>query len=180
MRNLAYIVLLISFCVEASDFRYNYDAELEVGSRYYGNTENCLYKMFCLPYFLDIGIEAAIVYKDGYKFNVGIRNDSICLIICADKNFMVNGYKIGDRVNVVVRPENIKISKTEKKINCLSGKIYEQIYDGAFTKILIKIGRKVIKVTVSGKEKLYDIGEEVYFYWTINESIVLGSEINED
>ena len=109
MRNLAYIVLLISFCVEASDFRYNYDAELEVGSRYYGNTENCLYKMFCLPYFLDIGIEAAIVYKDGYKFNVGIRNDSICLIICADKNFMVNGYKIGDVVDCnISEPINVK------------------------------------------------------------------------
>ena len=88
-------------------------------------------------------------------------------------------FEVGEKVNVIIRPENVKISKTERKLNCLSGKIYEQIYDGAFTKILIKIGRKTVKVIISGNDRLYSTGDIVYFYWTIEDVIVLRSENEE-
>lgn len=90
-----------------------------------------------------------------------------------------NNYKIGDKINIIVRPENIKISKKSIKTNCFEGKIYEQIYDGAFTKILIKYGKKIIKTIISGNDKLYKNGDLIYFYWTIEDAIVLGSEDNE-
>ena len=108
--------------------------------------------------------------------------NSKCIVnIDGNENFSIinDNYEIGDKINIIVRPENIKISKTEKKTNCLNGKIYEQIYDGAFTKILIKVGKKIIKVLISGNDKLYNTGDEVYFYWTIEDAIVLGSENNE-
>lgn len=91
-----------------------------------------------------------------------------------------NEFDIGNKVNIIVRPENIKLSKTERKTNCLKGKIYEQIYDGAFTKILIRINRKTIKSIISGKDVLYRNGDEVYFYWNTNDAIVLGSEEDEE
>ena len=94
-------------------------------------------------------------------------------------NILNNEFNVGDKVNIVVRPENVKISKVEKKINCLNGKIYEMIYDGAFTKILIRSNRKTIKAIVSGNDRLYNIGDEIYFYWTTDDAIVLGSEPDE-
>lgn len=79
---------------------------------------------------------------------------------------------IDEEVDIVVRPENIKISKTELK-NSIEGKIFEQIYDGAFTKILIKIDKKIIKSTIYGNDKLYNVGDIVYIYWDVEDAIVL-------
>lgn len=99
-----------------------------------------------------------------------------------DKEITVlsNSFKEGDKVNVIVRPENVLISKTERKTNCLEGKIQEQIYDGAFTKILIKVDKQIIKTIISGNDKLYETGENVYLYWTPEDAIVLGSEEHEE
>lgn len=89
-----------------------------------------------------------------------------------------NEFLEGNEVNIVVRPENIKLTRTERKNNCLEGKIIEQIYDGAFTKILIKVGKNIIKSIISGNDKLYKTGEDIYLYWTIEDAIVLGHEKN--
>ena len=53
------------------------------------------------------------------------------------------------------------------------------IYDGAFTKILIRVGRKTVKVLISGNDKLYNKGDNIFLYWTIEDSIILGKENNE-
>jgi len=105
-----------------------------------------------------------------------------CIVKINDKenvSILNNEFEVGNKINVIVRPENIKLSKTERKTNCFEGKIYEQIYDGAFTKILIKVGKKVVKAIISGNDKLYNNGDIVYFYWTIEDAIVLGSENDE-
>lgn len=107
---------------------------------------------------------------------------SKCLVsIDGYSNFQVlnNGFNVGDIVNVVIRPENIKISFKSRKTNCLKGKIFEQIYDGAFTKILIKIGKKVVKAIISGNDRDFNNKDEVYIYWETLDTIVLGSELNE-
>jgi len=98
-----------------------------------------------------------------------------------EENFAIlnTDIEIGSKINIIVRPENMKISKTERKTNCMSGKVYEQIYDGAFTKILIKVGKKVVKALISGNDKLYNIGDIVYLYWTIEDSIILKCEDND-
>lgn len=90
-----------------------------------------------------------------------------------------NKYKVGDTVNVIVRPENIKLTKKERKFNCLEGVIQEQIYDGSFTKVLIKVKEDIIQVIISGNDKLYKNGDNVYLYWTIDDSIILGKDKNE-
>ena len=42
------------------------------------------------------------------------------------------------------------------------------------------IGKRIIKVIISGNDKLYHIGDVVYLYWTIEDAIVLGSDRNEE
>ena len=106
-----------------------------------------------------------------YKVKV---NDELELSILENKN-----YKVGDSVHVIVRPENIKISTTERKTNCLKGVISEQVYDGAFTKVMIKVNKQIYKSIISGNDKLYKKGDEVYIYWTIEDAIILGCEEDE-
>ena len=86
--------------------------------------------------------------------------------------------KKGLEVDIVVRPENVKISKTKKNVNCFRGKVSEQIYDGAFMKNLIDVDGKIVKAVTSGNDKLFNIGDDVYIYWTIEDAIVLESDKN--
>lgn len=109
-----------------------------------------------------------IVSIEGSKSIVRTHNKDIVIFN--------NDFLEGNEVNIVVRPENIKLTRTERKNNCFEGKIIEQIYDGAFTKILIKVGKSIVKSLISGNDKLYKTGEEIYLYWTIEDAIILGSE----
>lgn len=90
--------------------------------------------------------------------------------------FINGNFEKRDKVNLIIRPENVKISKTVKKGNCLKAKIYEQVYDGAFTKILMHVDGNIVKSIISGNDKLYNRGDEVYIYWDIEDAIVLGDK----
>ena len=67
----------------------------------------------------------------------------------------------------------MKISKTSRKMNCLEGTILEEIYTGSVTLILVEVMKWQIKVIISGNDKLYKVGDLVYLYFTIEDSIVL-------
>lgn len=88
-------------------------------------------------------------------------------------------FDIHKKVNIIVRPENMIISREKNAINCFEAKIYEQIYDGAFTKILLKINKKIVKVIIYGNDKLYTTGDIVYLSFTLEDAIVLESEKDE-
>lgn len=106
----------------------------------------------------------------------GIVKDDIC--VCEEANIkIISKFKNDTKVNLIVRPENVKLSK--EKNSDLVGTIYEQIYDGAFTKILIKVNKKIIKAIISGNDKLYKRNDEVYLTWDIEDAIILESEDNE-
>lgn len=107
-----------------------------------------------------------------------VREDkSVMLTDANDKIYFINKkIKKDEKINLIIRPENVKISTLPKRVNVLKGKIYEQIYDGSFTKILIKVGDVIIKSIISGNDKLYKRGDEVYIYWDIEDAIVLGDE----
>jgi len=109
------------------------------------------------------------------------KNDKESIIKNDINEFKVlnTSFEIDDKVNIIIRPENMIISKKESKLNCFEAKIYEQIYDGAFTKILLKVGKKTVKVTIYGNDKLYNIGDIVYLSFTKEDAIVLESDNNE-
>lgn len=88
-------------------------------------------------------------------------------------------YKIGENVDIVIRPENIKISSSLKKQNSFCGIIKESIYDGSSTKLIFKLNGKMIKVVVFGNDKRYEIGEELNLYWDIEDIVVFGRDKNE-
>ena len=88
-------------------------------------------------------------------------------------NVLDMDYKKGDDVHLIIRPENVKISKN-KKDSFIAAKIYEQIYDGAFTKVLLEYKEnKRVKAIISGNDKLFKEGDNVYLYWDIEDAIVL-------
>lgn len=102
--------------------------------------------------------------------------DSKCKVLIQNNlEFYVfnKNYQIGDYLSIIVRPENMKISKTSRKINCLEGTILEEIYTGSVTLILVEVMKWQIKVIISGNDKLYKVGDLVYLYFTIEDSIVL-------
>lgn len=98
-------------------------------------------------------------------------------LIYLDGNMVANlngNYNISDKVDIILRPENIKISSTLKKQNSLVGVVKEIIYDGSSTKLIFKINGKMIKVMVFGNDKKYDVGQELNLYWDIEDMVVFG------
>ena len=70
-------------------------------------------------------------------------------------------FKKGDFIKIVIRPEDVKVSKRPMN-DCIQGTIIDSTYNGDSTKLLLDIpGRKDIKVTVIDDEK-YNDDEDVY------------------
>ena len=91
------------------------------------------------------------------NFELDIKNDEI---------------SDNEKVKIVVRPENIKISKIEK-MNSLQGIIREKIYDGATTKFIVKTENLKIKVLILGNDDLFDKEDTVYLSFKTSDAIVL-------
>ena len=102
---------------------------------------------------------------------VYLENDMV-----ANKN---RDYKINEIVDIVIRPENIKISSTLKKVNSFSSKVRELIYDGSSTKLIFKLNGKMIKVVVFGNDKKYEVNQELNLYWDIEDIVLFGRDNNE-
>ena len=58
--------------------------------------------------------------------------------------------KVGDKINILIRPENIKVSSNTLK-NSIEGTVKDIIYDGAISKLFIEvIDNKIFKVNTHG------------------------------
>ena len=78
--------------------------------------------------------------------------------------------KIKDKINIMIRPENIKVSVNELK-DSIDGVIKEIIYDGAITKLFISIlDDLIIKVNVHG---IVNYKEDDKVYIKFNEDSVV-------
>ncbi len=108
-----------------------------------------------------------IIEKNEKNDVVKINNDVNILIASSNHN-------LGEKVKIVVRPENIKLIKESKTEKNLCGVIKEQIYDGAFTKFIINIDKLVIKALFIGNDKTFKVGDNVYLKWQVEDAIVVG------
>lgn len=90
------------------------------------------------------------------------------------------GFEVGDSLDIILRPENMKTSLKPSKDNVLQGKIIEQIYDGAVTNLMVRVNKKKINVMYLGNDKLYTKGQEIYLTWDIEDAIVLKRDYNEE
>lgn len=99
--------------------------------------------------------------------------------------------KIGDKINISVRPEKINISieeppKTEKNHrNVMRGKVEDVIYLGATTKFWVRIGE--YRIAVSKQHKRFSLDEkpilwddDVWLYWQADDSYMLDRYQEED
>lgn len=102
--------------------------------------------------------------------------------IYLDNNITVvnnNKFKCEDKVKIVIRPENIKVSNNIKKDNSLNGIVNELIYDGANTKLMVKVNELILKVLVFGNDKKYKLGDDISLYWNIDDVLVFGDKNEE-
>lgn len=108
---------------------------------------------------------------DANFFKTKLENNTITI---KDFKFTYKTIKIedGKKVTVVIRPENIIISKKQKE-NAIKGIVKELIYDGATTKIIVKSENDKIKVLVKGNDNEFSKNDEVYLSWKTSDAIVL-------
>lgn len=114
---------------------------------------------------------------DANVFTTKVSNvDSEKKLIYFENNIVTNfddkDYKIGDNVDIVIRPENIKICNKVKDMNSFNGEISEFIYDGSSTKLIFKHANDFIKIIVFGNDKKYEIGENLNIYWDFEDVVV--------
>ena len=92
-----------------------------------------------------------------------IQDDYVITKVDNELELKINkdNYQINETVKLIIRPEDIKITKT-KTNNSIKGIITDEIYDGAMTKYIISITDKIqLKVNFYGID-IYDKDDEVY------------------
>ena len=88
-------------------------------------------------------------------------------------------FDLNQKINLVIRPEDIRLSRTEKKENCLECVIEDLIYDGAFTKVIVKVDNTIIKSMLIGTNRYYKKGDTAYIWWKKEDVTILGRELDE-
>lgn len=85
-----------------------------------------------------------------------------------------------EEIYIMVRPENIRVSFEKPKGNHVLGKVYEKSYNGSMTKILTKVGKKVMTVMVFGNDCPFKRGNEVYLSWDVEDQIYVNGDSDEE
>ena len=91
----------------------------------------------------------------------------------------INYYKIDEKLQIVFRPEDVRLSTKEKELQSLPIIIKENIYDGSLTKVIAEMDNKETKISVDKDGKIYDIGTELYMVWDVKDIIVVRKNENE-
>jgi spermidine/putrescine transport system ATP-binding protein len=86
-----------------------------------------------------------------------------------------NNYTLNDKISIVIRPENIKLTKVKRKNNCLQGIITNMVYDGYITKVFVEVNGKSYELIIKGNDNEYKENEEVFIYWTLEDAIIIGA-----
>ncbi|WP_338521589.1 polyamine ABC transporter ATP-binding protein [Candidatus Legionella polyplacis] len=127
-----------------------------------------------------------IFYIKVLKINKNIFMAKIESIILSFIN--INNYKLNDYLYLIIRPENIYLSKSktiQKKnitnINILPGKIIDIIYKGSTInfKILLNSGKIINTIKIfneNNESSKYCINQKIWIYWFLGNEILLPYE----
>ena len=85
-----------------------------------------------------------------------------------------NGYEKDDKVKLLIRPENVRISKRNME-NSYVGTIVDYLYDGALVKLVVEVGEegKTFKVTLFD-EGNFELNDHVYIQIPKDSITVIG------
>ncbi len=112
-----------------------------------------------------------------------VKKESGKITIRTKENFEVvtiyDEFELEQKINLVIRPEDIRLSRTKKDVNCLECVIKELIYDGAFTKVIVDVEGLTIKTMITGTNWHYKKDDTAYIWWKMEDVTILGREINE-
>ena len=114
-----------------------------------------------------------------FKGTIISKEDKKSIVSIKDKfnlTIPIDTYDIGEDLSIVVRPENIKLTKVERKNNCLSGIITNMVYDGYITKVFVKVDNNTYEVIIRGNDRDYNEDDEVFIYWTLEDAIIIGGK----
>ncbi len=105
-----------------------------------------------------------------------IKKDKAVIKTDTDKELVINNnnYTLNDKINIVIRPENMKLTNTKRDMNCLKGIIENMVYDGYITKVFVNVDNVSYEVIIKGNNKDYKEKDEVYIYWTLEDGIIIG------
>ncbi|MFC0906210.1 ABC transporter ATP-binding protein [Clostridium sp. MT-14] len=86
--------------------------------------------------------------------------------------------EIGDKVCILIRPENIKYSLTSIEHFNLKAVVRENIYLGSNIKTIFVLedGRKVISVNYNKDLKIPEMNEHVWIYWDPEDAVIINCE----
>lgn len=88
--------------------------------------------------------------------------------------------KDNEIIYVLVRPENIKLSKEPVDGFTLIGKVKEHIYIGNVNKTIIMLPTGMeVKMNTTPKTELMPVDSEVYVYWKKDDAVVIKSQSQE-
>ncbi len=111
---------------------------------------------------------------------VSTQNDEAIIKLEIDLEIKVknNHYDVGEKLTVIIRPEQFRLAREKDITNCFVVKTKEHIYSGSFTKVLGKVGKKEIEFIIYNDDD-YTKNEEVKLKFSSDDIVIL-EESNEE
>ena len=111
---------------------------------------------------------------------VSTQNDEATIKLEIDLEIKVknNHYDVGEKLTVIIRPEQFRLAREKDITNCFVVKTKEHIYSGSFTKVLGKVGKKEIEFIIYNDDD-YIKNEEVKLKFSSDDIVIL-EENNEE
>lgn len=111
---------------------------------------------------------------------VSTQNDEATIKLEIDLEIKVknNHYDVGEKLTVIIRPEQFRLAREKDITNCFVVKSKEHIYSGSFTKVLGKVGKKEIEFIIYNDDD-YTKNEEVKLKFSSDDIVIL-EENNEE
>ena len=111
---------------------------------------------------------------------VSTQNDEATIKLEIDLEIKVknNHYDVGEKLTVIIRPEQFRLAREKDITNCFVVKTKEHIYSGSFTKVLGKVDKKEIEFIIYNDDD-YTKNEEVKLKFSSDDIVIL-EESNEE
>src|SRR5574344_509203 len=96
-----------------------------------------------------------------------LKMDDSLIKITADN------YKANDNINIVFRPEDLKVIEKPLTYNSFKAKVVENIYNGSFTRLIMQNkNHHNLKINIEG-DVTYKIGDTLNLTWNDSDIILI-------